>query len=124
MIGRRKLMLVILVATACTGATCFAQQAQPTGAKKPEVLTNSPPRASKERTIGPFSLEDRQKIFELIRTVFTNAPLPVTVRLSEGPTANTVIVLRSARRDGYEVIAETITLVKSKNGWKIKSIAR
>ncbi len=117
-------MLVILTAATCDGATCFARQAQPTGAKRPEAFTNSPPPAAKARVAGPFSPEDRQRIFELIRTVLTNAPPPVTVRLAEGPTASTAIVLRSARRDGYEVIVETITLVKSKNGWKIESIAR
>jgi len=54
----------------------------------------------------------------------SKAAPPVTVIVAEGPTANTAIVYRSTRRDGHDVILEAITLVKSKSGWKIESVAR
>ena len=120
----RELMFAFLASVAFAGMLSSAQEAHPIASKPPRGNTNTVPAVTKARLDSRLSTEDRRGIFELVRTVYTNSPSPLTLTLTVGPEENTARVWRTAKQDGHEVAAETIALTKDKGRWEIQSISR
>lgn len=66
-----------------------------------------------------------RSIERLVREQFSGTGARViTIRMSWGPTNDTVIVQQLERRDGLDAVVETLTLKKTGDTWKIESRAK